>query len=203
MSGRSALRRAQGRSAAPATVGPPPRGDLRGGSTLETVVWKTISSVLGVVSALVLHVVIWTVMALFWTLGLAVADASEAAFYLSWAFFAGVVVAGTVLTVRWGRQGRRWPWRITVSWTLLFVLSELQLSLTRVISRLSGVVPATLVMATACVAARLGLEAVGVGMEGRVVVTIALGLAVYPLALFAFAPDLARRGMGIVRARLS
>lgn len=85
--------------------------------------WKTISSVLGVVSALVLHVVIWTVMALFWTLGLAVADASEAAFYLSWAFFAGVVVAGTVLTVRWGRQGRRWLWRITVSWTLLFVLS--------------------------------------------------------------------------------
>jgi len=87
------------------------------------VAWKTLSTVLGVVSALVLHVVIWTVLALVTTLGLAVADASEAAFYVTWAFFAAVVVAGTVLTVRWGRQGRRWLWRITVSWTVLFVLA--------------------------------------------------------------------------------
>jgi hypothetical protein len=86
-------------------------------------VWKTISSVLGVVSSLVVHVLIWTVLALITTLGLAVADASEATFYATWAFFAGVIVAGTVLTVRWGRQGRRWLWRITVSWTLLFILA--------------------------------------------------------------------------------
>jgi hypothetical protein len=90
---------------------------------LESMVWMTISRVLGVVSALVLHVLIWTVLALFTTLGLAVADAGEATFYATWAFFAAVIVAGTVLTVRWGRQGRRWLWRITVSWTLLFVLA--------------------------------------------------------------------------------
>jgi hypothetical protein len=87
------------------------------------VAWKTISAVLGVVSALVLHVLIWTVLAAVTTLGLIVADADDAAFYATWAFFAAVIVAGTVLTVRWGRQGRRWLWRITVSWTLHFVLA--------------------------------------------------------------------------------
>jgi hypothetical protein len=84
---------------------------------------QTLRCVLGVVSALVIHVLIWTVLAAVTTLGLIVADASEGTFYVSWAFFAGVVAAGTVLTVRWGRQGRRWLWRITVSWTLLFVLA--------------------------------------------------------------------------------
>lgn len=85
--------------------------------------WKTISTVLGVVSALVLHVLIWTVLAAVTTLGLIVADAGAPVFYAAWAFFAAVVVAGTVLTVRWGREGRRWLWRITLSWTLLFVLA--------------------------------------------------------------------------------
>lgn len=79
--------------------------------------------VLGVLSALVLHVVIWTLIAAFTTVGLAVADASESTFYVTWAFFATVIVAGTVLTVRWGREGRRWLWRITLSWTFLFFVT--------------------------------------------------------------------------------
>jgi len=79
--------------------------------------------VLGVLSALVLHVLIWTVIAAFTTVGLAVADASEVTFFVTWAFFAAVIIAGTVLTVRWGREGRRWLWRITISWTLLFFVT--------------------------------------------------------------------------------
>lgn len=84
--------------------------------------------------------------------------------------------------------------------SLVFVLSELRLAPSTVASRLWGVAAATSVMAAACLLGRMGLSALGVGMEGRAVLTIALGVLVYPIALSLFAPDIHRRGMGAARA---
>jgi hypothetical protein len=75
-------------------------------------------------------------------------------------------------------------------------------------ARLVGVVAATLVMAGACVAARDALSELGVGMAARAGLTIALGFAVYAIALRFLAPDvvgrattLARRAIGTRRRR--
>jgi hypothetical protein len=79
--------------------------------------------VLGILSSLVLNLAIWGVIAAFVTVGLAVADASATTFYVVWAFFAAVMIGGAALTIKWGAEGRRWLWRISISWTLLFLIS--------------------------------------------------------------------------------
>jgi hypothetical protein len=57
------------------------------------------------------------------TVGLAAADASATTFYVVWTFFAAVMIVGSVLMVTWGQEGRRWLWRISISWSILFLVS--------------------------------------------------------------------------------
>lgn len=78
---------------------------------------------LGVLSAVVLNLVIWGFIALVFTVGLAAADVSATTFYVVWAFFAAVMLGGTFLMIRWGQEGRRWLWRISISWSILFLVS--------------------------------------------------------------------------------
>jgi hypothetical protein len=77
----------------------------------------------GIVSAVVLNLLIWGLLAVMFTVGLAAADASATTFYIVWTFFAAVMIVGTVLMIRWGQEGRRWLWRISVSWSVLFLVS--------------------------------------------------------------------------------
>lgn len=77
---------------------------------------------LGLLSAVVLNLVIWGFIALVFTVGLAAADVSASTFYVVWVFFAAVMIAGTFLMVRWGQEGRRWLWRISISWSILFLV---------------------------------------------------------------------------------
>jgi hypothetical protein len=84
---------------------------------------KRVLGVSGVISALVLNVAIWGLIALFTTVGLAAADVSASTFYVVWAFFGAVMLGGAFLTIKWGKEGRRWLWRISISWTLLFLIS--------------------------------------------------------------------------------
>jgi polysaccharide transporter, PST family len=86
--------------------------------------------------------------------------------------------------------------------SFLFVLSELRIGPGKVAARLWGIAAATLVMAAVCLLSRFGLEAAGVGMAGRAVVTIAVGLLVYPAALSFFAPEIRRRAVALIRAGL-
>jgi O-antigen/teichoic acid export membrane protein len=83
--------------------------------------------------------------------------------------------------------------------SFVFVLSELQVKPRKVVSHLSGIAAATAIMAVSCLAMRLGLSALGLGMAGRAVLTIALGALVYPVALSFFAPETSRRAFGLVR----
>jgi O-antigen/teichoic acid export membrane protein len=87
--------------------------------------------------------------------------------------------------------------------SLLFVLSELRVSPSKVGSRLAGIAAATSVMAVTCLLGRLGLSALGVGLAGRATLTIALGAVAYPLALSLFAPEIRRRATGLLRRTLS
>jgi O-antigen/teichoic acid export membrane protein len=84
----------------------------------------------------------------------------------------------------------------------IFVLSELRLAPRTVASRLSGIAAATAVMAVACVAIRLGLSVLGLGMAGRAVLTIAMGAVAYPVALAFFAPETSRRAIGLLKSTL-
>jgi hypothetical protein len=102
---------------------------------------KGVLGILGIISAVVLNVVIWTVIAAFVTVGLAAADVSASTFYVTWAFFAAVIVAGAVLTIRWGKEGRRWLWRISLSWTLLFLITLVTLGLALVVLSLLSIHP--------------------------------------------------------------
>jgi len=76
----------------------------------------------GILSAVVLNLVIWGLLAVMFTVGLAAADVSATTFYLVWTFFAAVMIVGTVLMVTWGQEGRRWLWRISISWSVLFLV---------------------------------------------------------------------------------
>jgi hypothetical protein len=84
---------------------------------------KSLLKVLGILSSLVLNLAIWAVVAAFVTVGLAAADVSATTFYVTWAFFGAVMIGGAALTIKWGAEGRRWLWRISISWTLLFMIS--------------------------------------------------------------------------------
>jgi hypothetical protein len=78
---------------------------------------------LGLLSAVALNLVIWGFIALVFTVGLAAADASATTFYVVWVFFAAVMLGGTFLMIKWGQEGRRWLWRISISWSILFLVS--------------------------------------------------------------------------------
>lgn len=77
----------------------------------------------GIVSAVVLNLVIWGFLAVVFTLGLAAADASATTFYVVWVVFAGVTFGGSALVVKWGQEGRRWLWRVSIGWSALFLIS--------------------------------------------------------------------------------
>ncbi len=83
--------------------------------------------------------------------------------------------------------------------SFVFVLSELRVTAKKVASQLSGIAAATVIMATACLGTRLGLSALGLGMAGRALLTIALGAVVYPVALSLFAPETSRRAFGLIK----
>ena len=83
--------------------------------------------------------------------------------------------------------------------SLFFVLQELRITLWTVIVRLRGVATAALLMAIACLGWRLGLAELGVDKTGRAVLTIALGLLVYATALRFLAPEIYRRGAGLMK----
>jgi O-antigen/teichoic acid export membrane protein len=87
--------------------------------------------------------------------------------------------------------------------SFMFVMAELGVRAGTVAARLAGVAAATLLMAAVCLLTRGGLEAGGVGTGGRAVLTVAVGMVVYPAALSFFAPDLRRRGMALIRAGLT
>jgi O-antigen/teichoic acid export membrane protein len=85
----------------------------------------------------------------------------------------------------------------------IIVLSQMRLAPRTVAKRLSGIAVASVVMAIACLVGRSALGSAGVGMGGRVVLTIALGMAVYALALWWLAPHVSRRVFEIARSRLA
>jgi hypothetical protein len=70
----------------------------------------------------VLNLVIWGFLAVVFTVGLAAADVSANTFYVVWVFFAAVMVGGTFLLIKWGQEGRRWLWRISIGWSVLFLV---------------------------------------------------------------------------------
>ena len=86
--------------------------------------------------------------------------------------------------------------------SFIFVLSELRLAPRKVASHLSGIAAATAVMAVACVAIRLGLSVLGLSIAGRAVLTIAMGVVAYPVALSFFAPETSRRAIGLLKRPL-
>ena len=82
---------------------------------------------------------------------------------------------------------------------LILVLSELRVPAKTLAARLSGVAAAAIVMAAACLLARLALSSLGMGLSGRAALTIAFGLLVYALALWWLAPDIGRRAVDFGR----
>ena len=83
--------------------------------------------------------------------------------------------------------------------SFVFVLSELRVEPRKVASHLSGIAAATAIMAVACLVTRFGLSALGLGMAGRALFTIAVGVVAYPVALSYFAPETSRRAFGLVK----
>jgi O-antigen/teichoic acid export membrane protein len=86
--------------------------------------------------------------------------------------------------------------------SFVFVLSELRVDPRKVASQLSGIAAATTIMAVACVVTRLGLTSMGLDMAGRAVLTIAIGVVAYSVALSFFAPETSRRAIGLVKSVL-
>jgi hypothetical protein len=44
-----------------------------------------------------------------------------------WRFIAAVMLEGTFLMIKWGQERRRWLWRISISWSILFLVSVVTL----------------------------------------------------------------------------
>jgi hypothetical protein len=82
-----------------------------------------VGKLLGVLSAVVLNLAIWGLIAVVFTVGLAAADVSASTFYTVWVLFGVVMLGGTFLMIKWGKEGRRWLWRISISWSILFLIS--------------------------------------------------------------------------------
>jgi O-antigen/teichoic acid export membrane protein len=115
---------------------------------------------------------------------------------------------GVVIGVNWGIEGVAACFvacqLIAVEIPMLvIVLSHMRLSLRTVAARLMGIAAASLVMAAACLLGRSVLEAIGVGMTGRVAPTIGLGMAVYATALWWLAPQISRRAVELGRRRMT
>jgi O-antigen/teichoic acid export membrane protein len=85
----------------------------------------------------------------------------------------------------------------------IIVLRQMRLAPATVLRRLAGVVLAALLMTGVCVLGRSALEAAGVGMASRAVLTICLGAVAYVPALWWLAPQISRRVAGIARRRLA
>jgi O-antigen/teichoic acid export membrane protein len=85
----------------------------------------------------------------------------------------------------------------------VLVLGQMRVSLRTVAARLAGIAVAAFVMAAACVAGRSALEAAGVPMAARALLTIALGAVVYAPALWWLAPHVSRRVFAIGRRRVT
>jgi PST family polysaccharide transporter len=85
----------------------------------------------------------------------------------------------------------------------VLVFSQMRVSPRTVARRLSGIAAASLLMALACLLGRSALETAGVGIAGRSVLTITLGMAVYAPALWWLAPHVSRRAFEIGRRRLT
>jgi len=83
--------------------------------------------------------------------------------------------------------------------SLAFVLAELRMPARRVAASLGAIAAATAVMAAACLTVRYSLLETGIGLAGRTVVTIGVGVAVYAAALALLAPDISRRVLGLLR----
>jgi membrane protease YdiL (CAAX protease family) len=96
---------------------------------------------LGILSALVVNIALWGVIAVFVTVGLAAAHVRATTFYVTWAFFVAVIVVGAFLTIKWGKEGRRWLWRISLSWTFLFLITLVTLGLAPVALALLSIHP--------------------------------------------------------------
>ena len=96
---------------------------------------------LGGVSAVALNLVIWGLIAVVFTVGLAAADASATTFYVVWVFFAAVMVGGSFLMIKWGQEGRRWLWRISISWSILFLVCVATLFVALIPLSLLAVIP--------------------------------------------------------------
>jgi PST family polysaccharide transporter len=84
----------------------------------------------------------------------------------------------------------------------IMVLSEMRVSPRTLAGRLAGIAGASLAMALACLVGRSVLEQAGVGMAGRVALTIALGIVVYAPALWWLAPHVSRRVFEMGKRRL-
>jgi O-antigen/teichoic acid export membrane protein len=83
--------------------------------------------------------------------------------------------------------------------SFVLVLSELRVAPRKVASHLSGIAAATSAMAVVCLVTRFGLSALGLGMAGRALFTIAVGVVTYPVALSYFAPENSRRAFGLMK----
>jgi O-antigen/teichoic acid export membrane protein len=115
---------------------------------------------------------------------------------------------GVVIGVNWGIEGVAACFvacqLIAVEIPMLvIVLSHMRLPLRTVAARLVGIAAASFAMAAACLLGRLALDAIGVGMAGRVAPTIGLGMAVYVTALWWLAPQISRRVVELGRRRLT
>jgi PST family polysaccharide transporter len=115
---------------------------------------------------------------------------------------------GVVIGVNWGIEGVAACFvacqLIAVEIPMLvIVLSHMRLSPRTLAARLVGITAASLVMAAACLLGRSVLDAIGVGMIGRVAATIGLGATVYVIALWWLAPQISRRVVELGRSRLT
>jgi hypothetical protein len=84
----------------------------------------------------------------------------------------------------------------------VIVVRQMRVSPRTIAARLSGVAAATLAMTVACLVGRSALEAAGVGMTVRALLTIALGAIVYLPALWWLAPHVSRRAFQVGRNRV-
>jgi O-antigen/teichoic acid export membrane protein len=85
----------------------------------------------------------------------------------------------------------------------VIVLSHMRVSPRILAGRVSGIAAASFVMAVACLAGRSALETAGAGTAARATLTIALGIAVYAIAMWWLAPPISRRVLGICKSRLA
>ena len=112
-----------------------------------------------------------------------------------------------VFGVQWGIEGVAICFVISQLITVeipmfVFVIKEMKVTVRTVAGRLSGVFAASLVMVAACFVGRQALESLGVGMAGRAVLTIALGIVVYTLSLRVLAPEIVRSTLDLARERV-